>query len=72
MGDLRKAGVKRQTNTDENGGGECHWNKEDNYRGQGEKKREETYLICSKLKKKTGVLVIYELITALRIKPKLL
>lgn len=47
-GDLRKAGVKRQTNTDENGGGECHWNKEDNYRGQGEKKQQETYLICSK------------------------
>lgn len=49
-GDLRKAGVKRQTNTDENVGGQCHWNKEDNYHGQGEKKTRRDFLL--EIKKK--------------------
>ena len=38
MGGLCKAGVKRQTNRDENGGGECHCDMGDNYHGQKKKK----------------------------------
>lgn len=37
MGGLCKAGVKGQTNRDENGGGECHCDRGDNYHCQGKK-----------------------------------
>lgn len=37
MGGLYKAGVRGQTNRDENGGGECHCDGRDNYRGQDKK-----------------------------------
>lgn len=83
MGGLCMAGVKRQTNRDENGGGECQCNRGDDYHGHEKKdhwhEKTQFYLICWNFGSKRGwstrehlTAVIYELITALQLTSQLL